>query len=487
MANIINFVEPVASKLLVKVIAWLVGICGSIWLGVILFTLALKLITLPFDFISRSKMRKNSILMEEMRPELEKLQKQYANNKQLYNQKMMALYKKNGYSMWGACLPTIITLVIFIIAISAFTNYSNYQNRKYFYEMSLSYNSVVYDGFEADGTYIIENEDGSLTFKDKELYELTDDIPHGFDTTKEIQTAKIYKVDKDGNNVFDYMAVRTKDGYMEYRVYISSNGEFYSKYYIVEENLALEENFGSTYTNFKNARAGQEVDKIAYDFILDCQQQAAADTFRAQDKKFLWVKNIWVTDSPTKHPIETDWVTFKKTYEYKDPYNLGAEDYASLIAKLDVEKTQPNGYLILVALTILTSVLTQWITSKSQKAQMELQTVDGQGAKTNKMMMWMMPIMMAIFAFIYTAAFSLYIVLSSVLSVLTTLLINFIVEKKYKKQVEALNARKDVVRGRVYTPPKQEEKPKETKKKKKEEIPKNDFLSGLADRKKGKK
>ena len=26
-------------------------------------------------------------------------------NKDLYNQKMMALYKKNGYSMFGACLP----------------------------------------------------------------------------------------------------------------------------------------------------------------------------------------------------------------------------------------------------------------------------------------------------------------------------------------------------------------------------------------------
>ena len=79
-------------------------------------------------------MRKNSLKMEEMRPELEKLQKQYANDKQLYNQKMMALYKKNGYSMMGSCLPTIITLVIFIVAINGFTAYSQYQNRVYFYE-----------------------------------------------------------------------------------------------------------------------------------------------------------------------------------------------------------------------------------------------------------------------------------------------------------------------------------------------------------------
>ena len=432
-------------------------------------------------------MRKNSILMEEMRPELEKLQKQYANNKQLYNQKMMALYKKNGYSMWGACLPTIITLVIFIIAISAFTNYSNYQNRKYFYEMSLSYNSVVYDGFEADGTYIIENEDGSLTFKDKELYAVVSSDSIDFDTPTQVQNKEIWvSKHKNTKGELSSYSVYTKDGYVEYFKNTKDGTNFSQpQYKIIEENLS--KNFAS-YASFKNANAGKTADVIAQNFIKELQEQASANTFRQQDKKFLWVKNIWVTDSPTKNPIETDWDTFKKTYEYEDGIfdPVTASEYASLIAKLDVEKTQPNGYLILVALTILTSVLTQWITSKSQKAQMELQTVDGQGAKTNKMMMWMMPIMMAIFAFIYTAAFSLYIVLSSVLSVLTTLLINFIVEKKYKKQVEALNARKDVVRGRVYTPPKQEEKPKETKKKK-EEIPKNDFLSGLADRKKGKK
>ena len=428
-------------------------------------------------------MRKNSILMEEMRPELEKLQKQYANNKQLYNQKMMALYKKNGYSMWGACLPTILTLVIFIVAISAFTNYSNFQNKKYFYDMSLAYNQVVYDGFEADGEYIVENEDGSLTFKDKELYALTDDLPHGFDTTKQIQVAK---VDNNNDSIVDFMAVRTQDGYMEYRVNVNSNGEFGSKaYFVIEENLEAE--FGSAYITFRDARQGQDLNKIAQDFILDCQQQASADTFRAQDKKFLWIKNIWVTDTFNKHPIETDWAKFKSNYGYPDGGfdPVTESDYQNLIAKLDEEQTQPNGYLILIALTIITTILTQWVTSKSQKAQMELQTVDGQGAQTNKVMMWMMPIMMAIFAFIYTAAFSLYIVLSSVLSILTTFLINFIVEKKYKKQQEALKARKDVVRGRVYTP-KEEEKPKETKKKK-NEIPANDFLSGLADKKKGKK
>ena len=118
--------------------------------------------------------RNNSIIMEEMRPELEKLQKQYADNKDLYNQKMMALYKKNGYSMMSSCLPTILTLVIFIVAINAFTNYSKWQNRMYFYDMSSAYNSVLYDGISADGAYIVKNEDGSIVVLDEKVYTYSD-------------------------------------------------------------------------------------------------------------------------------------------------------------------------------------------------------------------------------------------------------------------------------------------------------------------------
>ena len=65
--------------------------------------------------------------------------------------------------------------------------------------------------------------------------------------------------------------------------------------------------------------------------------------------------------------------------------------------------------------------------SKSQKAQMELQSVDGmngQAAQTTKMMTWMMPIMFGIFSFFYSAAFSIYLVVSTVFSMLSTIIIN---------------------------------------------------------------
>jgi len=75
--DIINFIKPTTGNFIVDIIIWLVGI-SSVTAGIILFTVLLKVVTLPFDFFSRASMRKNSLKMEEMRPELEKLQKEDA-------------------------------------------------------------------------------------------------------------------------------------------------------------------------------------------------------------------------------------------------------------------------------------------------------------------------------------------------------------------------------------------------------------------------
>ena len=478
----INFTAPSTSNIFAQLIIWIVGITSSVVAGVIIFTLFLKLITLPFDFMSRFSMRKNSLKMEEMRPELEKLQKQYANDKNLYNQKMMALYKKNGYSMFGACLPTIITLVIFIIAISGFTDYSQYQNKKYFYEMSVAYNNVIYAGLELDENYIKIGNDGIITVAANELKDMETFTPDNSDHEIIIERGEYF------------LKVRTTNGYIEYEQQIDAGGNISGvpKWNVIAEKLdgdAINKDFNNDLKNsdgktFAQAKA-ENAELTAEDFLYDICSFKAADTFRNNGSTFLWVKNVWVTDSPMKHPIETDWKTFQSTYKYNgtSDYNIGQDNYDKLILQLDSEKTAPNGYFILVALTAASSLLMQLVMGKSQKAQMELQTVDGQGAQTQKIMTWMMPIMMAVFAFMYTAAFSIYIILSSVISLLTTLLINAIADRKFKKKP----SEDQVIRGRVYIPPKKEENKEKQNKGglfgKKEKEPENDFLSGLADKK----
>ena len=471
--SIINFTAPSTGNAFAKLIMWLVSITSSVALGVILFTLFLKLITLPFDFMSRFSMRKNSIKMEQMRPELEKLQQQYANDKNLYNQKMMALYKKNGYSMFGACLPTIITLVVFIIAINGFNAYSHYQNKQYFYDMSVAYNNVIYAGLEIDGEYIYVDGDGAITVDDAKILE------KGATFTPE---GKSYEIIIE-NNADDF-TVKTTNGYIVYKSNKVDGVAGKNKTFtVIAANLnnPINEEYNNGLKNADGKTFAEvQADISAAEFLSSVGSYKAAETFRSNGSRFLWVKNIWITDSPTKHPVESSWDSFKSTYGY-DGVDIESEykGYTKLIAGLTDEQSAPNGYFILVALTALSSLLMQFVIGRSQKAQMELQTVNGQGAQTQKIMMWMMPIMMAVFAFFYTAAFSLYIVLSSIISLFTTLIINYIADKKFKpKEAEG----GEVIHGRVYVPPKKEEEPKQ--KKKKDKTVEDGFLSGLADKKK---
>ncbi len=509
--GIVKFAAPSSGGWLVQLISWLVGISGAVWLGVILFTLILKLVTLPFDYVSRASMRKNSLKMEEMRPELEKLQRQYADNKQLYNQKMMALYKKNGYSMFGACLPTILTLVIFIIAINAFTDYSKFQNKTYFYNMSNSYNNVVYAGFDINENeeYIYRDKNGKLIVKGEDIIGEANPSEEKSDvislrSKKGYDFDLFYSVSSDLNNEQYYkLTVWTTYSYVEYSCF----------YLIKEEGLdwkdpsfkpRVEGLMISTAENApvkdapvlasaENNNLKVKVDGVnktfaelnaldssiwtAENFILDIRQTMSAKTYKNEQQSFLWVKNIWVTDSPMQHPIESSWSNFKNTHSYH-----GAdirEDYGNLIEKLDKEKTEPNGYFILIALTALSSLVLQIVSTKAAKAQMELQTVDGQGMQQQKMMQWIMPIMMAVFAFMYTAAFSLYIIVNSLLSMVMTFGINFIVDSKFKK--EQRKQKPKAIRGRVYTP-KAEEKPEKKEKKNKSDKfaheSGGDFLTG---------
>ena len=509
--NIINFTMPESGGFLVDIMIWLVNI-SSVAGGVILFTLLLKLITLPFDYISRASMRKNSVKMEEMRPELEKLQKQYADNKDLYNQKMMALYKKNGYSMFGACLPTILSLVIFIVAINGFNDYSQFQNQQYFYNMSLSYNSVVYSGFKTDDKYIVKGEDGKVYIDYEELVKTPSKTP----SPVEVQVSEGHKiiytdtVNADGSGK---ISVKTENGYIECVTAYTINDagvRSYSntpEYKVIEEELLLlnkdtvadydyatEEN---NYLQIIRENEDGDDDHYLYSevkdeegmninvFLNDIGQEKAAETYRDENSQFLWVKNIWVTDSPLKHPVESDWESFKSTHGYDGNDIEATKGYTNLIAKLEYEQDAPNGFFILVVLTAGSSLLMQIIMGKAQKAQMELQTVDGQGAQTQKIMKWMMPIMMAVFAFMYTAAFSIYIILSSVISMGTTFLINFIVDNKLKKVKAKEQSNSDgKVRGRIYVPKVEEKEPKKKKKDDKFAHEGGDFLSGTADKKK---
>ncbi len=138
-------VKPVNLNWIGDLLVKLFNSVGYVALAVVLFTLIVKLITLPLDVFSRFSTKKNEFIMRRLKPQLEKLKKQYAGNPQLYQQKLSAVYKKEGYSMFGMCLPLIVSLIFFGVVFSSFRSYSKYAVAENYNHMVTAYNEVLAD------------------------------------------------------------------------------------------------------------------------------------------------------------------------------------------------------------------------------------------------------------------------------------------------------------------------------------------------------
>ena len=416
---------------------------GIIGVGIICFTLILKAITLPFDIYQRVKTRKQTLIMRGMKDDLDKLQKQYANDKTMYNQKMMELYKKNGYSMFGACLPMIISFAVIIIAFQGFNAYSRYANLDFFVQMSGAYNAAVlensvdgidYSAVKDEAGAVVVAEDGSitLTWKDEAGTENTLGVKMNEAFT---ENGVVYTV-VSTQNVAYYMTVVAEDAakYLSYGYSLEATNVT-REYSIDTDRLSayLQANDAEAYTSLTEA---ENFESACLSYVKGLGATAAKTWYEGHRANFLWVENdfgnvnVTLADGSTA-PLQNI---------------LSEQNYNDLTAGLSAEKEQPNGYFGLIILSIGLMVLSQFIMMRSQKESSQYQTVDGQGAKTQKIMLIMMPLIYAVFAFMYSAAFTIYMLISSLFSLLVTLSSNLILgqvfRKKEEKQVIEVNSNK---------------------------------------------
>ena len=251
-----------------------------------------------------------------------------------------------------------------------------------------------------------------------------------------------YTAETDGTKKYVYNAKKLLDYVITYKITDGEETEDSRRFRVNTTAIDNDEGFKKLNEDIANENiilAGDdndeynstEADRNKYTYyIKTIQRKASADRFREENEGFLWVKNIWISDSPIEKSVFSSASKLKSKTQVKMTEN----DYNEITHDLAKEKKQPNGYFIMVILTIGVSVLSQFISTKSQKAQLELQSVDGRGAKQQKTMMIIMPILMAIFAFMYTTAFSIYIVFSSLFSTASTLIINYFVDLSFKKK-----------------------------------------------------
>ena len=87
------------------------GLFNSYGVALFLYAIITKLILLPLSI----KQQKTQLNMIKLRPYQEELMKKYGGNKQRYQEELMNLYQREGYSPMSSCLPTFIQLPVIML------------------------------------------------------------------------------------------------------------------------------------------------------------------------------------------------------------------------------------------------------------------------------------------------------------------------------------------------------------------------------------
>ena len=100
---------------LFNILAWIRSWVGSWGWSMVVFTVMIRLVLTPLDIKSRVSMRKT----QKLQPQLNALQKKYANDKEKLNAKTAELYKKEHINPLSSCLPLLLTWPILIAVFGA--------------------------------------------------------------------------------------------------------------------------------------------------------------------------------------------------------------------------------------------------------------------------------------------------------------------------------------------------------------------------------
>ncbi|MCH5152748.1 MAG: membrane protein insertase YidC [Clostridiales bacterium] len=367
-----------------KLVRWMHSWIGNYGWTVVVFTVFLKILMLPFDFWQRYAARKSSLKMQQMQPIIEGIDKRYGANTQRANEEKQKLYKKQGFSMMSSCLPMIVSMVIFIIIFAGLRNYSAYSSIQNFKNLSNTY-------YETYAEQIADTEGEHYSVELKEAYD---------------------------------------------------------KAYTTAHDSAINDAQDDEYTaELKGKIAGilaaQEVNADACEHFKAAAIDAVKTYYENNHESWLWIENVWQPDTwaSIMQPYEGGAFAgggFSTTVNLeKYPDHTKGEDTYNIIRKAVLETGGHgkngtwNGFMILPFLSIGLSFLSIFISQRMERKNRKGEVVqqNAQQATTNKMTMIMMPLIMAYCGFIYTGAFAIYMVVNYAMTILTIITMRWPVEK----------------------------------------------------------
>ena len=109
------------NEFLFNILAWIRSWVGSWGWSMVVFTIMIRIVLTPLDIKSRVSMRKTT----KLQPQLQALQKKYANDKDKLNAKTAEHYKKEHINPLSSCLPLLLTWPILIAVFGAMRMVAN--------------------------------------------------------------------------------------------------------------------------------------------------------------------------------------------------------------------------------------------------------------------------------------------------------------------------------------------------------------------------
>ena len=374
------------------------GIPNYAW-AIIVFTIVIKLVMLPFDLLNKYVTAKNTRVQKIIQPELDKIQKQYGNNKQVLNQKTMELYKKHNYNVTGSCLVMLfnmaLTLFIFITLFNGLNSMASYKVQYQYEEIQKSYYSTVTE--YQDKETVLEE-----MYKKHYIFAINDNK-----TAEEAAT---------------YAKEQTK-AELELLNSETTNTNALNRYNEVKESWLWIDNIWKPDTPWTNSVASfDEYSNSAkatfkdYTFALSTEENAPTATLSANDLK-----------------------------------ELAKVEYNQIMDPIRESAGRENGYLIVVILAAGLNVLSILATQGKLKFKKKTKptTLEEAEPKQKKssgiLMLILLPALMIYITMSYNAVFGLYILVSSLVGTATTPLINWLVGLIEKRKENKKKAKEVVV------------------------------------------
>ena len=86
----------------------LYNLVGNYGIAIIILTVIIKLCLYPVY----AKSMKSTMKMSKLQPKMQELQQKYGKDREVYQQKVSELYKEEGASMYGGCLPMVVQMIV---------------------------------------------------------------------------------------------------------------------------------------------------------------------------------------------------------------------------------------------------------------------------------------------------------------------------------------------------------------------------------------